>query len=104
MSVAPSQHAGHFVAPVRMGEALSGPFDGFGTVYTTAETFVHLPPGITIQLYFNGLRQRQGSGLDFTVAESGGVGTGYDTILLASPPHDLGAPHVDNVTADYTVA
>jgi len=104
VSVAQSQPQVPFAAPVRVGEALSGAINGINTVFTTAAKFVHLPPGETIRVYFNGQRLLRGGGLDFTVAESGGPGTGYDTLMLGFAPYNLGAPHVDSLTADYVVA
>lgn len=77
-------------ALVRVGVALVGPKDGFNRVFrTTPEYFVHdlSGSGSTIELWHNGRRLAQtavsdpGIG-DFTVEESGGVGTGFDTVKL----------------------
>jgi len=56
----------------------SGIVDGSNPVHTTPEAF----DVATIRVYRNG--QRQTLGDDFTASESGGVGTGYDTITFAA--------------------
>ncbi len=63
---------------------LTGVRDGSNTSYTTPEKF--LPE--TIRVYRNGVRQQRGTGLDFTLLESGGPGSGYDTVVFGSefPP------------------
>jgi len=75
---------------VRIGVTLVGPMDGANRIFrTTPERFVHdlSGAGKTIELWHNGRRLVQtvasdpGSG-DFTVEESGGVGTGFDTVNL----------------------
>lgn len=86
----------------RIGELLGGARDGVNTVFTTAVPFEFDPPRESPQVYYNGLRQRRGAGLDFTVAESGGPGTGFDTIMVAVPPLSPTPPHADIITADYT--
>jgi hypothetical protein len=72
----------------------AGSKNGSNLVFTFPDTFIEE----TIQLYFNGVRQMQGVGCDYTVSESGGVGTGFDTITMAiglAPQAD------DNLFADY---
>lgn len=52
---------------------------------------------IIIRVYRNGVRQNFGADSDYTVSESGGVGTGYDTITFTGP-----APLAyEELTADY---
>lgn len=76
-------------ALTRVGVSLGGPKNGYNREFTTPEAFVHDPGGTgkTISLWHNGRRLIQtplanpGEG-DFTVTESGGVGTGFDTINL----------------------
>ena len=65
-----------------------GTKNGTNTVFTlpSGEKAVHVPPGLQIKLYRNGMRQNLGVGCDFTVSESGGAGTGFDTITLAVAP------------------
>jgi hypothetical protein len=77
-------------AVVRVGVPLVGAKDGRNRVFKTSpEHFVHDPGGSgkTIELWHNGRRLAQ-TGLsspefgDYTVLESGGIGTGFDTIKL----------------------
>lgn len=80
------------IAPVkvRTGVALVGPMDGANRIFrTTPDHFVHDPAGTgrDIEVWHNGRRliwtSAANPGLgDFTVSESGGVGTGFDTITL----------------------
>jgi hypothetical protein len=68
-------------AVVRVGVSLVGPKDGASRTFrTTPEFFVHDPGGTgkTISVWHNGRRLIQTSSLE----ESGGIGTGYDTINL----------------------
>jgi hypothetical protein len=84
-------------AIVRVGVALVGPKNGSNRVFrTTPEYFIHdlSGTGKTIELWHNGRRLSQ-TGTpnpelgDYTVEESAGVGTGYDTInLLTFAPVD----------------
>jgi len=75
---------------VRVGVSLVGPKDGANRVFrTTPDHFKHdlTVSGRTIELWHNGRRLTQTSVLnpgagDYWVEESGGVGTGYDTINL----------------------
>lgn len=62
-------------------EAPEGDRDGTNTVYTTSNPFVPQ----TLQFFVNGLRQMldAAGNADFTISESAGVGTGYDTLTLA---------------------
>jgi len=100
VSVSPARHQPHFERVRVIGETLAGAIDGVNTVFTTANKF----DPVTIAAYLNGLRLHRGAGLDFTVAESGGPGSGYDTLMLWVAPISLGAPHTDIPTADYTIA
>ncbi len=72
----------------RFGVAVVGTINGVNAVFVTPEDFRHDPPRATLSLYFNG--QRLFVGDDFSVSESGGPGTGYDTIttLFAPVPGD----------------
>jgi hypothetical protein len=82
--------AGFGIVRVRVGVPLVGPLDGTNRVFrTTPDYFVHdlAGNGKTIEVWHNGRRLIQtathnpGVG-DYWVEESGGVGTGYDTINL----------------------
>lgn len=77
--------------------ALVGAQDGVNTEYRTQEYF--LPE--TIKTFRNGIRQHRGSGWDYTVSESGGPGTGYDTVTFGPefPPLDW-----EDLYADYVPA
>lgn len=71
-------------------------------VFTTPDVFFH-DPSRSIRLYLNGQRLFQGvDGVgDYVAGESGGIGTGYDSVIinascLAPKPGDL-------LTADYFI-
>jgi len=72
----------------RFAVALAGVINGVNVVFTTPEKFRHDPPRAQLALYYNG--QRLFILDDFTVTESGGPGTGYDTVstLFAPRPGD----------------
>jgi len=55
--------------------------------------------GMKIRVYTNGQRLHEGSSNDFTVSESGGLGAGFDTVVLAVAPNTW-----EQITADYMVA
>lgn len=77
---------------------LLGPKDHGNLVFTTPDKF--LPT--TVAVYFNGVRIRRGVGEDYLVSESGGPGTGYDTITLLEPSQ---APYpTEQLFADYIQA
>lgn len=75
-----------------------GAINGSNKTYTTPDFF----DPTALRLYRNGDRQHQGTGNDYTVLESGGLGTGYDTIIFeASVP----APITGEILfVDYVVA
>lgn len=77
---------------------LVGVKDGSNTTFHTPEKFVQ-NANIRIKVYFNGQRLRSGVANDFTVAESGGVGTGFDTIIMATAPMSF-----DVLMADYIIS
>ena len=62
------------------GEVPSGVIDNANTDFTTANDF---QPG-TERVYYNGERLKSGAGNDYTISESGGLGTGFDTIIELS--------------------
>ena len=86
------------VGRYRTGQGLLGAKDGVNLVFGTpsSENFVHNLPFLTLQLYFNGVRQTLLD--DYTVSESGGVGTGFDTITMLVAPKPG-----DHLTADYVI-
>jgi len=67
------------IADLRLSIVPIGTIDGINAVFTTPENFVQVDP-LIIRVYRNG--QRQTLGGDYDVSESGGPGTGYDTITF----------------------
>lgn len=79
---------------------LNGVVNNVNTIFT-------IPSGKWIQnatykiiVYLNGVKQAYLD--DFLIAESGGVGTGFDTVIFTVPPSNVLSPP-DVVTADYYV-
>jgi hypothetical protein len=84
----------------RWNQDLQGTKDGVNTSFVVpgGDTFVQLGD-LVIRVYRNGQRLRLGLGNDYTVSESGGPGTGYDTVVFQGP-----APlPYEELTADYLV-
>lgn len=83
----------------RTGVGLVGAMDGSNATYTTPglEKYVHDLPYLSIALYYNG--QRLNLLDDYVVVESGGSGTGYDTVILIVTPKAG-----DTVQADYVTS
>lgn len=83
----------------RVGQNLTGPKDGVNLVYHTPglEKFTHNLPFLDINVLYNGVRLALLD--DYTVTESGGPGTGFDTIVLNIP-----ALSNDHLFADYVIA
>jgi hypothetical protein len=80
---------------------LVGLVDDSNTVFT-------IPSGVFIQnttykiiVYKNGVKQVFLD--DYFIAESGGPGSGYDTVILVVPPTTTPSP-VDIITADYYIS
>jgi hypothetical protein len=82
----------------RTGQALIGVKNGVNYTFKTPGTdkFVHNLPFISIHVYLNGIRLTLLD--DYTIVESGGVGTGYDTVILEVAPRAM-----DKVFADYII-
>lgn len=81
------------VHALKYGIGLTGPIDGVNVTYTTPDKFDPTAQAV----YYNG--QRLSLTLDYSIAESGGPGTGYDTVNL------LVIPKVgDHLLADYISA
>lgn len=73
----------------RVGVDLIGTKDGLNREFSIpgGETFVHVPGSRTIRVHHNGRRLRWSSSGspedgDFEVVESGGAGTGFDTVRM----------------------
>lgn len=63
----------------KFNRPLSGALNGVNVTFTTPEDF--LPD--TLQFFLNGVGPLDvGPGCDVTISESGGVGTGYDTVTF----------------------
>ena len=79
-------------------ETPTGLINDANTVFATSQDFIAGSEAV----YFNGVRQREGVGCDYVRSESGGIGTGFDTITFAVAPRDRsGSKPDDNVTIDY---
>lgn len=77
------------------GAVPTGVIDGANMDFVTPSYFVEG----SIAVYYNGQRLRKGASNDYVVSESGGIGTGFDTINLTFAPRS--SPKVDVITADY---
>jgi hypothetical protein len=86
----------------RMDIPLLGLKNGSNYVFTTPEKFVHSAT-LSIAVFWNGRRLRIDR--DYDLSESGGVGTGYDTISLT--PWSLGKSFLprsgDELISDYYI-
>ena len=90
----------------RVGIDLVGTKNGVNRVFAIpgGETFVHVPGSRTIRVFHNGRRLRWSStgsprDGDFIVEESGGIGSGFDTVRLVNM-----APNIrSGLFADYFV-
>jgi len=82
----------------RIGQELVGAVNGINQTFLipSGEKFVHTPPGLSVQVYYNG--QRLLIVDDYAVSESGGAGTGFDTITTVVTPKTLDKIYVDYVT------
>lgn len=63
---------------------LLGTKDGSNLTFTLPDKALHAPPKLHVKVFRNGVLQRPGATEDYTLSESGGSGTGYDTITFAS--------------------
>jgi len=83
----------------REDEQLVGAVNSANQIFTLpyGDKAVVVDPGVKIKVYYNGQRLHEGGANDFTTSESGGAGTGFDTVTLlfvAPKPGDI-------ITADY---
>jgi hypothetical protein len=83
-------------ARYRTGLDLSGARNGANLVFTApgGDKFTHNLPFLSIQVYFNGQRLKLID--DYVILESGGSGSGYDTVVLEVAPRTS-----DKILADY---
>lgn len=79
---------------------LIGDVDGINTVFTIPEGKFLYTSEYKIIVYRNGVREVLGE--DYFIAESGGVGTGYDTIIFNEAPQNDLSP-IDIIVADYYI-
>lgn len=82
-------------AKPRMSVALVGPINGSNQTFTTPEDFINTG-GTTLALFYNGQRLLPVD--DFTLTESGGPSTGFDTVTVLFTPKPG-----DKLWADYFV-
>lgn len=79
---------------------LNGVIDNVNTIFTIPSGFFIQNTIHQIVVYLNGVRQILSQ--DFLVAESGGPGTGFDTVILFIAPATTPLP-IDIITADYFI-
>jgi hypothetical protein len=90
---------GLLLARQRTDVDLIGDKNGVNSTFTTPDYFIQTST-VKIQVFRNGVRLRLGLINDYTVSESGGVGTGYDTVIYNGPP----PLSFEQLTSDYIVA
>jgi len=78
-------------------EALIGLVNGINKVFTSSAAFL---PGKEI-VWMDGVSLEEGS--DYARSESGGVGTGFDTITFVSAPVSRVAPRDDSIVSIHYV-
>jgi hypothetical protein len=96
--VAVGSSANVLLEKFRWNKDLVGTKDGVNVAFNTPDVFVQ-SGSVLIRVYRNGQRLRLGASNDYTVSESGGVGTGYDTVTFNGPAPLL----YEELTADYLV-
>lgn len=86
------------VGRYRTEQNLVGAKDGtnFSFLVPGGEKYVHNLPFLTVVVYLNGMRLAMLD--DYVVQESGGPGTGYDTVVLSEAPFND-----DQLFADYVI-
>lgn len=86
------------VGRYRTGQGLIGIKNSVNTTFKVpgTEKYVHNLPFLTIQVYLNGVRLAILD--DYMVVESGGAGTGYDSIVTQVAPRAR-----NHLTADYII-
>lgn len=86
---------------LREDEQLIGATNGVNITFLlpNGDKAINQEPGAKVKVYYNGQRLHEGGANDFTVIESGGAGTGFDTVLLQFAPLSG-----DLVSADYIKA
>lgn len=75
------------------GVVLVGTINGSNLVFTTPDEFVHA----TLRVFYNGVRVHEPE--DYAASESGGPGTGFDTVTFVA---GFAPKTGDRLLADYT--
>jgi hypothetical protein len=84
--------------PEQQDIQLVGAVNGMNTIFTIPTgTWIQNPP-FKIIVYKNGVKQVLND--DYIIAEGGGLGTGYNTVIFSVAPEAIPAPP-DVITADY---
>ena len=86
-------------ASLYINQQLIGVIDGVNNIFTVPNVFLQTTE-YQISVYYNGVRQELS--VDYMVAEGGGPGSGYNTVIFNNPP-DPGSSS-SYVTADYYVS
>jgi len=82
----------------RYREPVLGTKNSVNLIFTVGAKFVHV--GYEREsVYLNGVLLDEGAGNDYVAEESGGIGTGYDTIHMQFPPRST-----DKLVIDYVPA
>lgn len=83
---------------LREDEQLVGATNGANITFVlpNGDKAINQEPGAKIKVAYNGQRLHEGGANDFIVSESGGVGTGFDTVFLSFSPLSG-----DLISADY---
>ncbi len=83
---------------LRDDEQLVGATNGVNVTFIlpNGDKAINQEPGAKVKVYYNGQRLHEGGANDFAVSESGGAGTGFDTVLLSVSPRSG-----DLISADY---
>lgn len=74
--------------------ALIGIKDGVNTIFLTPDNFI----ADTECIYKGGMRLFRGIDSDYVIAEGGGVGSGYNTVIFSEPPIEE-----DALLCDYSI-
>jgi hypothetical protein len=80
---------------------LVGPVDSVNNIFYIPSGFFIYNDNYKILVYRNGVRQAFLD--DYMIAESGGPGTGFNTVIFTNPPLSTPTPP-DIITADYYIA
>jgi len=75
-------------------EPLIGTINSVNTVFATSQNYL---PGLEM-VFFEGVRIREDCG-DYFRSESGGIGTGFDTITFVDPPRARSGPKGNSVVS-----